>query len=112
MDVKEAVKDKAQYKEIVNYFQGIETFDVEQMVLLIDTIGLMSEEIFEHYRALHVVFKKALSEILKKRDQEGSFDFLSDSEKNQLSYAIEKAGALRVILSEKYEEYDLELKNR
>ena len=109
MDVKEAVKDKAQYKDIVAYFQGMDRISTEQLVLLIDTISLMSEEIFEHYKALQVIFKKVVSEILTRRNQEGNFDFLTDSQKCQLSYAIEKAGNLRVLLSEKYEEYDKEL---
>ena len=109
MDVKEAVKDKAQYKDIVAYFQGMDRISTEQLVLLIDTISLMSEEIFEHYKALQVIFKKVVSEILTRRNQEGNFDFLTDSQKCQLSYAIEKAGTLRVLLSEKYEEYDKEL---
>ena len=58
MDVKEAVKDKAQYKDIVAYFQGMDRIGTEQLVLLIDTISLMSEEIFEHYKALQVIFKR------------------------------------------------------
>ena len=55
------------------------------------------------------VFKKAVARILMRRDREGGFDFLTDPQKGQLSYALKKAGALRVILWEKYEEYDREL---
>ena len=109
MDVREAVKDKAQYKDIVAYFQESDTLSTDQMVLLIDTIELMSEEIFEHYKALQVIFKKAVSEILKRREREGGFDFLTDSQKSQLSYALRKAGNLKVLLWEKYEQYDEEL---
>jgi len=109
MDVKEAVKDKARYKEIVTYFQELNTPGTEELVLLIDTIELMSEEIFEHYKALQEIFKRAVSEILMRREKEGGFGFLSDSEKCQLSYALQKAGNLRVLLWEKYEEYDMEL---
>ena len=109
MDVMEAVKDKARYKEIVTYFQGTDNSDTEQLALLIDTIEQMSEEIFEHYRAMQEVFKKAVARILMRRDREGGFDFLTDPQKGQLSYALKKAGALRVILWEKYEEYDREL---
>ena len=82
MDVREAVKDKAQYKDIVAYFQESDTLSTDQMVLLIDTIELMSEEIFEHYKALQVLFKEAVSEILKRREREGGFDFLTDSQKS------------------------------
>ena len=109
MNVREAVKDKARYKDIVVYFQELDTLSMDHLVLLIDTVDLMSEEIFEHYKALQVIFKKVVSEILTRRNQEGNFDFLTDSQKCQLSYAIEKAGNLRVLLSEKYEEYDKEL---
>ncbi len=109
MDVMEEVKDKARYKEIVTYFQGTDNSDTEQLALLIDTIEQMSEEIFEHYRAMQEVFKKAVARILMRRDREGGFDFLTDPQKGQLSYALKKAGALRVILWEKYEEYDREL---
>ena len=110
MDVKEAVKDKAQYKDIVAYFQGMDRISTEQLVLLIDTISLMSEEIFEHYKALGSIFKGAVSEILERREKEGGFGFLTDSQKSQLSYALQKAGNLKVLLWEKYEQYDEELK--
>lgn len=109
MNVREAVKDKAQYKDIVAYFQELDTLSTDQMVLLIDTIEVMSEEMFEHYKALQGIFKAAVSEILKRRDQEGGFSFLSDSQKGQLSYALRKAGKLKVLLWEKYEEFDQEL---
>lgn len=109
MDVKEMVKDKARYKEIVTYFQQLNTLGTKELVLLIDTIELMSEEIFEHYKALQEIFKKAVSEILTRRQREGGFGFLTDSQKCQLSYALRKAGNLKVLLWEKYEEYDMEL---
>ncbi|MCI8887166.1 MAG: hypothetical protein HFG70_03680 [Hungatella sp.] len=111
MDVKEAVKDKEQYKDIVGYFQEMNPMGTDGLVLLIDTIELMSEEIFEHYKALQAVFKKAVSGIFKRREREGGFGFLTASQKCQLSYAIEKAGALKVLLWEKYEEYDRELRD-
>ena len=70
----------------------------------------MSEEIFEHYKALGSIFKGAVSEILERREKEGGFGFLTDSQKSQLSYALQKAGNLKVLLWEKYEQYDEELK--
>ncbi len=109
MDVKEMVRDKARYKEIVTYFQEFNTLGAQELVLLIDTIELMSEEIFEHYKALQEIFKKAVSEILIRRQTEGSFGFLTDSQRCQLSYALQKAWNLKVLLREKYEEYDMEL---
>ena len=110
MDVREAVKDKGKYKDIVGYFQGLGTLDTDCLALLIDTIELMSEEIFEHYKALGGIFKGAVSEILGRREKEGGFGFLTDSQKSQLSYALQKAGNLKVLLWEKYEQYDEELK--
>lgn len=109
MDVREAVKDKSRYKDIVGYFRESDTLSMDRLVLLIDTIELMSEEIFEHYKALQVIFKDIVSEILERREQEGSFGFLTDSQKGQLSYALQKAGKLKVLLWEKYEGYDREL---
>lgn len=110
MDIREAVKDKGKYKDIVGYFQGLGTLDTDCLALLIDTIELMSEEIFEHYKALGSIFKGAVSEILERREKEGGFGFLTDSQKSQLSYALQKAGNLKVLLWEKYEQYDEELK--
>lgn len=109
MNVREAVKDKARYKDIVVYFQELDTLSMDHLVLLIDTVDLMSEEIFEHYKALQEIFKKAVSEILIRRQTEGSFGFLTDSQRCQLSYALQKAWNLKVLLREKYEEYDMEL---
>ena len=110
MNVREAVKDKARYKDIVVYFQELDTLSMDHLVLLIDTVDLMSEEIFEHYKALQVIFKEQVSEILKRREEEGGFSFLTDSQKRQLSYVLRKAGNRKVLLWEKYEEYDMELK--
>ena len=110
MNVREAVKDKSQYQDIVAYFRKTDTLSMDRLVLLIDTIDLMSEEIFEHYKALQVLFKEAVSEILKRREREKGFGFLTDSQKSQLSYALRKAGKLKVLLWEKYEEYDMELR--
>ena len=110
MNVREAVKDKARYKDIVVYFQELDTLSMDHLVLLIDTIDLMSEEIFEHYKALQVIFKEQVSEILKRREEEGGFSFLTDSQKRQLSYVLRKAGNRKVLLWEKYEEYEMELR--
>lgn len=112
MNVREAVKDKANYGGIVTYFQSINEFSLEHLVLLIDIIDEMSEEIFEHYRALHMVFRGRVAEIITKRREMGDFSFLTDPEQESLSYAIEKAGWLGVLLWEKYEGFDRELKNK
>lgn len=111
MNVKEAVKDRENYSSIVTYYKNLKTLDTDQLTVLIDVIDEMSEENFEHYKALHTIFKEAVANILKRRQEEGNFTFLTDSQKNQLSYAIEKAGRLHVLLWEKYELLDKELKN-
>ena len=107
MDVREAVKKKENYSSIVTYFESLKTFSVDELVLLIDE---MSEEIFEHYRALQLLFRGEISRIIKKRQEIGDFSFLTESEREQVSYTLEKAGRLGVLLWEKYEEYDRELK--
>lgn len=71
MDVREAVKDKGKYKDIAEYFRKSDTLDTDQLTLLIDTIELMSEEVFEHYKALQAIFKESVSDILKRREREG-----------------------------------------
>ena len=63
MDVREAVKDKANYAEIVKWFQGLGDLDLDQLVLLAETIDAMSEEIFEHYKALCDILKGQLQRI-------------------------------------------------
>ena len=110
MDVREAVKKKENYSSIVTYFESLKTFSVDELVLLIDVIDEMSEEIFEHYRALQLLFRGEISRIIKKRQETGDFSFLTESEREQVSYTLEKAGRLGVLLWEKYEEYDRELK--
>lgn len=110
MEVREAVKDKARYQEIVAYFQERDVQEPEELAQMIDIIELMSEEIFEHYRAMIDLYKGKMSQVLAKREREGSFGFLAEEQKGQLSYALEKAGKLNVLLWEKYEDYDRELK--
>lgn len=110
MEGKEAVKDKARYQEIVAYFQGQRIQDPEALAQMIDIIELMSEEIYEHYRAMADLFKENVSWLLDKREREGSFGFLTEEQRRRLSYTLEKAGRLKVLLWEKYEEYNEELK--
>lgn len=110
MDVKEAVKSKANYNSIVTYYRSLKNLGVDELVRLIDVIDEMSEEIFEHYRALQLLFRGEVTNIIKKRQDEGDFSFLTESERSKFSYALEKAGDLGILLWEKYEEYDRELK--
>lgn len=109
MDVREAVKNKENYSSIVTYFQNMKDLSSDQLVLLIDVIDMMQEEIFEHYRALQLMFRRKVSEIIARRQKEGDFSFLTVSEQECFSYAIQKAGRTGVLLWEKYEIYDREL---
>lgn len=110
MDIREAVKDKANYADIVTYFQNLNILDLDQMAMLIDTIDEMSEEIFEHYRALQLIFRKEAADIIEQRKQEGSFAFLTEAQQKKLFAILEKGCGLRAINREKYEEYLTELK--
>lgn len=109
MDVKEAVKSKENYSGIVAYFQGMETMDTEQMILLIDTIDSMSEEIYEHYRALQMRFKQAAAQVLERQQKEGDFSFLTETQKMQFGYALKRAAENKTLLAEKYQAYIREL---
>lgn len=103
MDVRTAVKDKGNYGEVVSWFRSQRTLTMDQMVLLVDAIGLMSEEIYEHYRALQDICRAEVKRILS---MEGILD---ESDKRQLAYVIEKACGLGILLSEKYEDVAREL---
>lgn len=105
MDIRTAVKDKENYGEIVNWFSGRETLDIDQMVLLVDTIEAMSEEIYEHYRALQDICRKEMRRMQSKYREEGSIAAgLEKADRRRLAYVIEKACGLGVLLSEKYED--------
>lgn len=58
MDVKCAVKEKEQYAGIVAWFRSQGDLSPAQMALLADVINEMSEEIYEHYRALCDILKE------------------------------------------------------
>lgn len=103
MDVRTAVKDKGNYGEVVSWFRSQGTLTMDQMVILVDAIGLMSEEIYEHYRALQDICRAEVKRILS---MEGILD---ESDKRQLAYVIEKACGLGILLSEKYEDVAREL---
>lgn len=103
MDVRTAIKDKENYGEIVNWFRSQGTLTMDQMVLLVDAAGLMSEEIYEHYRALQDICRAEVKRILSIKGM------LDESGQRQLAYVIEKACGLGILLSEKYEDVAREL---
>lgn len=96
MDVKTAVKDKENYGAVADWFRSQGTLTMEQMVLLADTAGLMSEEIYEHYRALQDICRNEIRRLIACRES------LDESDRHQLAYVIEKACGLGILLSEKY----------
>lgn len=111
MNIKNAVKDKENYAGIVAWFQSRGDLDVEQLELLTDTIGEMSEEIFEHYKALCDMLKEQLQRIRRICGEEGCGKaYPDDSMRRRLACVIERACEQRVILKEKYEVLADELK--
>ena len=105
MDVRSAVKEKANYADIVRWFKAKDNLDGEQLVLLVDTIGDMSEEIYEHYRALCDILKGHLQKIRRVCLEEGcEAAFPEEPMRHQVAYVVEKACRMRVVLPEKYEE--------
>ena len=83
------------------------------LMALIDTIGNMSVEIFEMYKRLEVIFKEAIKEILKYRDEKSGLFYQivdrSDIQNNytetsgsaMVAYAILKACRMGVLSKEK-----------
>lgn len=105
MDVITAVKDKANYADIVAWFRSQGELDTEQLVLLVDTIGEMSPEIFEHYKALCSILKGELQRIRRICTESSSQEaFPDDAMRHQLAYVVKKACGERLVLAEKYEE--------
>jgi len=103
MDVREAVKDKANYAEIVKWFQGLGNLDLDQLVLLAETIDAMSEEIFEHYKALCDILKGQLQRIRRVCKEVGiENEFPEESMRSRLAYVVKMAGREGAILPEKY----------
>lgn len=88
---------------------NVNSFDTDHLVTMIDEIEAMPEEVFEHYKAKQTLFKDAVRGIITRRQEEGSFAFLTEIQRSQFSYAIKKAGRMGVLLWEKYEALNLEL---
>ncbi len=105
MDVMTAVKDKANYGAIVKWFRGQGDLDMDQMVLLADTIQAMSEEIYEHYRALRDILKSQLQRI-RRICEDGHLDEICPQGpmRDQLTYVVGIAVARKVILPDRYGE--------
>ncbi len=110
MDVREAVKDKANYAAIVRYFAEMGNLSVEQMALLTETIENMSEEIFEHYRALQLQLRGAVKKLVNQREQTGDFSFLTGAEQQMVKEIITRGCQNGALNLEHFESYLTELK--
>ncbi|HCD46064.1 MAG TPA: hypothetical protein DEQ64_20525 [Lachnoclostridium sp.] len=87
-------KRKEHYNEIAALFRKEEQFTGSGLVALIETIGQMSEEIYEYYRELKDLFKTAVREKIKE---------LPDSpEALEIGYSILKACNTGVLQRERY----------
>lgn len=81
------------------------------LATLVDTIANTSEEIYEQYKKLFVLFKENLRGVLKYQAP-GTLLIYEDEDSNQVNvptslltlYAMKKACKLGVLLSEKYED--------
>lgn len=93
MDVREAVKDKANYGQVVDWFKSLGDLNLDQLVLLADILDAMSEEIFEYYKALCDILKGQLQKIRRECLENGiEKEFPEASMRERLNYVIEMAG--------------------
>lgn len=110
MDFETKYHNKAEYNEIVSQLKSLEEKAMTEksatcwyLITLIDVIGNMSKEIFEHYKSLEEIFKKAIKAILDNR-QDSSLDLKMSA---MMGYSILKACNIGVLNSEKYAEIGL-----
>ncbi|GEM_PF-571553 len=90
-------KRKEHYNEIADLFRKEEQITGSGLVALIETIGQMSEEIYEYCRELRDLFKAAVREKIKE---------LPDSpEALEIGYSILKACNTGVLQREKYSSF-------
>lgn len=93
------------------------------LMALIDTMDVMSKEIFEQYKELEGIFKEAVKGILQYQDKESKLfyqiidkgdiegNYLETSGSAMVAYAIIKGCRLGVLSKEKYKETGLEILN-
>lgn len=89
-----AYRKKEHYNEIAARFKKKEEFTGSELVALIETIGQMSEEIYEYYRELKDLFKSVVRERLK--------NLPDSSESLETGYCVLRACNLGVLQREKY----------
>ncbi|WP_092240024.1 hypothetical protein [Lacrimispora sphenoides] len=90
-------KRKEHYNEIAALFRGEERLAGSDLIALIETIGQMSEEIYEYYRELRDLFKTAVKEKIK--------ELPDSSEALEIGYSILRACNMGVLQREKYSDF-------
>ncbi|MDR1770555.1 MAG: transcriptional regulator [Hungatella sp.] len=90
-------KRKEHYNEIAALFRGEERLTGNDLIALIETIGQMSEEIYEYYRELKDLFKSTVREKIKALPD--------SSEALEIGYSILRACNMGVLQREKYSDY-------
>lgn len=93
---------KAHYGEVAAFFEGKDSWSGSDVAALADTIGKMSMEIYEYYRALCDLFKRVIrsEQRLEALYQDGPIS----SDLALTGYAVLKACNLGVLNREKYGE--------
>ncbi|GLC79611.1 transcriptional regulator [Lacrimispora brassicae] len=87
-------KRKEHYNEIVALFREKEAFTGSGLVALIETVGQMSQEIYEYHRELRDLFKSVIKEKMN--------ELPDSSETLEIGYSILKACNTGVLQREKY----------
>ncbi|MCM1046904.1 MAG: glycoside hydrolase family 88 protein [Clostridiales bacterium] len=113
---------KAKYGDIIKQFEKAESQleaegnPVDQfslyMAALIDSLSVMSFEIYEKYRQIQDMFKSALKKLVEERDNEKEVFSIkgADNVVNAMAaYAIIKACRLGIVLKEKYAPLGMEI---
>ena len=96
---------KAHYSQIVARVKEADPLDLPGLNALIDTIGRMSPEIYEHYRSLQDLFRENIRRLLGSICQpDGSYQTATDEELRQLKDCLQKACADHTLLREKYQD--------
>lgn len=90
-------KRKEHYNEIAALFHREERLAGSDLVALIETIGQMSEEIYEFYRELRDLFKTAVRKKIK--------ELPVSSEALEIGYSILRACNMGVLQREKYGDF-------
>lgn len=92
-----AYNNKEHYSDIVKHFYDLQDLTPDDLVILTDTIGQMSEEIYEHYRAL--------IDLLRRHLRKAMAETWAQEETVKLAYSALKAFRLGFLEQETYGEF-------